>query len=102
VLLTSDNEGMPVSLIEAAMVGRPAVTTAAGSAGEVVLDGHTGFVVDTAADALSDATVRLLTDSELRQRMGEAAREHATRSFSRARLVADTAALYDDLARSRS
>jgi len=95
VLLTSDNEGMPVSLIEAAMAGRPSVTTAVGSAGEVVIDGETGLVVDGDADALADATARLLDDEELRRRMGDAARAHGTRSFSRSRLVADTASLYD-------
>ena len=36
VLLTSDNEGMPVSLIEAGLAGRPAVATDVGSVAEVV------------------------------------------------------------------
>src|SRR4029078_8561639 len=35
IVLTSDNEGMPVSLIEAASVGTPAVTTRVGSGPEV-------------------------------------------------------------------
>ena len=97
VLLTSDNEGMPVSLIEAAMAARPSVTTAVGSAGEVVIDGETGLVVERDADRLADATVRLLEDPVLRDRMGAAARAHATQGFSRARLVAATADLYDDV-----
>ncbi len=97
VLLTSDNEGMPVSLIEAAMAGRPSVTTAVGSAGEVVIDGETGLVIDGDADALADAVVRLLRDADLRERMGEAARAHGAHAFSRSRLVADTANLYDSV-----
>ncbi len=97
VLLTSDNEGMPVSLIEASMAGRPAVTTAVGSAGEVVLDGRTGFVVDPEVELLADAVVRLLSQPELRERMGAAARGHACERFSRARLVTDTASLYEEL-----
>jgi glycosyltransferase involved in cell wall biosynthesis len=95
VLLTSDNEGMPVSLIEAAMAGRPSVTTAVGSAGEVVIDGETGLVIDGDADALADATLGLLQDPDLCRRMGNAARTYGARSFSRARLVADTERLYD-------
>jgi glycosyltransferase involved in cell wall biosynthesis len=96
-VLTSDNEGMPVSLIEASMVGCPAVTTAVGSAGEVVLNGRTGFVVDREANVLADAVVRLLMQPKLRARMGAAAREHTVKRFSRARLVADTASLYEEL-----
>jgi glycosyltransferase involved in cell wall biosynthesis len=101
VLLTSDNEGMPVSLIEAATVGRPAVTTAVGSAGEVVDDGVTGFVVPASVDALAGAVVRLLDDQELTGRMGAAAAERANRLFSAARLVEQTEALYERLAARR-
>lgn len=98
VILTSDNEGMPVSLIEAGLMGRPAVTTDVGSAGEVVADGVTGYVVPTSSDALAEAVGRLLADDELRTRMGNAARERAERNFSAARLVRDTADLYEQLA----
>jgi glycosyltransferase involved in cell wall biosynthesis len=96
IALTSDNEGMPVSLIEAALAGRPCVTTDVGSAREVVLDGMTGLVVtDDAAHAA--ALVRLLGDKALAARMGTAARAHATDSFGEARLVSDTEALYGRL-----
>jgi len=97
VALTSDNEGMPVSLIEAASVGCPAVTTRVGSADEVVLDGETGFVVDIDTDAVASALTRVLEDDELRKRLGRAAETHARTRFSRARLVADTASLYEAL-----
>lgn len=98
VVLTSDNEGMPVSLIEAALVGRPCVTTDVGSAGEVVVDGVTGYVTPTSNDALAGAVDRLLADDGLRARMGDAARERAEREFSAARLVRDTEELYEELA----
>jgi glycosyltransferase involved in cell wall biosynthesis len=44
-VLTSDNEVMPFSLIEAGLAGLAAVTTDAGSASEVVVDGVTGLVL---------------------------------------------------------
>ncbi len=59
VLLTSDNEGMPLSLIEAAAAGRPSVTTRVGSAPEVVADGVTGYVCDRDDAALASAVLRL-------------------------------------------
>lgn len=45
VVLTSDNEGTPVSLIEAQAAGVPLVSTNVGSTRSVVLDGVTGYVV---------------------------------------------------------
>ena len=44
VLSTSENEGMPVALIEAQMAGKPVVATNVGSVSEVIINGETGFV----------------------------------------------------------
>lgn len=98
-LLTSDNEGMPVALIEAASCGVPAVATDVGSTREVVLDGRTGIVVPrTEVDELARAVARLCDDDELRARMGLAARTHADATLGRRRLADDYAALYRSLA----
>jgi len=96
MVLTSDNEGMPVTLIEAAMAGVPSVTTNVGSAREVVLDGVTGLVVAPSAAAVADGLVRLL-DNDLRQGMGAAARARAETEFCTQRLIADHEALYERL-----
>jgi glycosyltransferase involved in cell wall biosynthesis len=96
MVLTSDNEGMPVTLIEAAMAGVPSVTTDVGSAREVVLDGVTGLVVAPDAAAVADGLVRLL-DNDLRHRMGAAARARAEAEFGTRRLIADHEALYERL-----
>ena len=93
VVLTSDNEGMPVTLIEAAMAGVPGVTTDVGSAGEVVVDGVTGRVVTTDAGAVAEAICDLLGSDDL-EAMSSAARVHAERHFSTDRLVADHRDLY--------
>ena len=98
VVLTSDNEGMPVSLIEAAASGTPAVTTRVGSAPEVVADGVTGFVTDKDASALAVAVARLLDDSTLRASMARAASERAREKFGAERLASDVATLYEELA----
>ena len=96
MVLTSNNEGMPVTLIEAAMAGVPSVTTNVGSAREVVLDGVTGLVVAPSAAAVADGLVRLL-DNDLRHRMGAAARARAETEFCTQRLIADHEALYERL-----
>ncbi len=81
VVVTSDNEGMPVTLIEAAMAGRACVTTDVGSAGEVVLDGRTGLVVPCDSRAIAEAVIDLLDHTDRRSAYGTAAREHARSAF---------------------
>lgn len=82
-VLCSDSEGMPVSLMEAAACGVPAVATAVGGVPEQVQDGVTGYLVPPRdVSALSSALGRLLADAGLRRRMGEAARADALKRFS--------------------
>ncbi|GAA1273577.1 hypothetical protein GCM10009677_28510 [Sphaerisporangium rubeum] len=99
VLLTSDNEGMPLSLIEAGMAGVPAVATRVGSVAEVVEHEVTGLLAATDVEELSACVLRLLADEPLRRSMAEAARRRTTRLFGAARLVADTEAVYTEIAR---
>ena len=94
VVISSDNEGMPVTLIEAAMAGVPGVTTDVGSASEVVDDQVTGLVVSTDAEAIAEALIDLLSDSGRRLEMGCAAELRARQCFSSERLIVDHAALY--------
>ena len=96
MVLTSDNEGMPVTLIEAAMAGVPSVTTDVGSAREVVLNEVTGLVVEPDAAAIADGLIRLL-DDDLRGKLGAAARKRAEAEFGTRRLIADHEALYERL-----
>jgi len=97
VVLTSDNEGMPYSLVEAALAGRPVVATNVGSVREVVIDGETGFVTEPAVGPLVGALDRVLADPDTAMAMGRAAAERAQRLFGADRLVADAEALYTDL-----
>ena len=96
-VLTSANEGTPVSLIEAAAAGSPAVATAVGGVADVVAP-ETGILVASGdSAAVADALVRLADDPGLRARMGAAASERALRRYSAARLIADIDALYGEL-----
>lgn len=100
-VLSSDNEGTPVSLIEAAAAGRPAVATNVGGVPEVVTN-ETGILVSPADErGLSDAIVRLAADPGLRRHMGERARKRALDRYSVDRLLADIARLYAELLQAR-
>lgn len=84
VLLPSLNkEGLPLVLLEAALLGKPAVCSNIPGNNEVVLDGVTGLLFPAGdAVALAERIDRLLSDDELRRRMGGAARERAQREFT--------------------
>ncbi len=97
-LLTSDNEGMPVSLIEAGLVGRAAVATDVGGVAEVVEHGRTGLLAGPDAGDLAGHVLRLLREDDLRERMGTAAHNRTSQRFGSARLVADMAGVYRRLA----
>jgi glycosyltransferase involved in cell wall biosynthesis len=95
----SDAEGLPNVVLEAAAAGRPIVATAAGGTGEIVTDGQTGLLVQVGdTDGIAAAVVRVLDDSDLGNRLGRAARDHVTTAFGVERFVAETAALYEEMA----
>jgi glycosyltransferase involved in cell wall biosynthesis len=102
VVLTSDNEGTPVSLIEAQAAAVPVVATDVGGVRSVVRDGASGLLAPAeATSALAEAIGRLVDDPELRARMAAAGRAHVTALYTLERLAADHAALYDELLAAR-
>jgi len=95
-------EAMPLSILEAMASCLPVVATDVGDVSRAVLDGDTGFVVAPhSPQQLATALETLLTDSDLRRRMGAAGRAHVEDGFSSdvtARKVSD---LYLELGRER-
>ena len=102
VVLTSDNEGTPLSLIQAGMAGLPVATTRVGSVPEVVLDGTTGIITGLGVQEVADALEKLARSNELRVRMGAAAKEFTLANFGVKRLVHDHEELYKKLLANRT
>ena len=101
-VLASEAEGLPNGLLEASAASLPIVTTAAGGAAEVVLDGRSGWVVPVGDEhGLAAAIGRLARDADMRLRFGAAGRLRAETTFGMDRFVSETAALYEELARQR-
>ncbi len=95
VVLTSDNEGTPVSLIEAEAAGVPVVGTRVGGMASVVLDGETGRLAARDDETGFAACVReLLEDPAGAETMGARGQEHAWGTFGLDRLTADIDQLY--------
>ena len=98
VVLCSDNEGMPLSLIEASLCTKAIVATNVGSVKEIVEDGISGVLVPPGdAVALHDAVSQLLGDAAQRKLFGESARVHALSVFSPDRSLQAHADLYQQL-----
>ena len=94
VILTSDNEGTPLSLIQAGMVGIPVVATNIGSTHEIVVNGKTGFLTDLSVVELASAVTKLAKNSDLRAQMGAMGQEYTMARYGVERLVKDHQDLY--------
>jgi glycosyltransferase involved in cell wall biosynthesis len=92
--------GPPYSILEAMRAGTGIVTTSVGSIADGMTDGREGLLVPPKdVEALSDAIARMLADEELRQRLGQAARDRFMRDFTLTRSRERAAALAADLTR---
>jgi glycosyltransferase involved in cell wall biosynthesis len=81
-VLSSNSEGLPLSILEAMAAGLPVVASNVGGVSEVVLDGDTGLLVPPGdAQSFAAAIERLLEDPVLRGRLGEAGRIRVAEHF---------------------
>jgi len=102
VVHPSHEEGFANAVLEGMAAGRPLVATAVGGTPEAVRDGMEGLLVPAHAPAaLAAAIDRLVSDPELRRRMGESGRLRIESEFSMARMIDRFAAWYETLAGSR-
>ena len=97
VLSTSENEGMPIALIEAQLAGKPVVATDVGAVAEVIANGKTGFVVPKQTAQLVDAINKLIAKPQLRDQFGILAATRAQALFSVERMINAHVELYQGL-----
>ena len=87
ILSTSENEGMPVALIEAQLAGKPVVATDVGSVSEVILNHETGIVTNKNAGSIALALESLTLDKAKRDEMGRLAVARSQALFSVDRMI---------------
>jgi glycosyltransferase involved in cell wall biosynthesis len=98
VVHTSLREGLARVLPQALAMGKPCVSFDIDGAPEVVLDGETGYLVKAYDyETLADRISVLLSDPELRARMGARGRQHVDPTWRAETMVADTAKVYEEL-----
>ena len=84
---TSDNEGMPIALIEAQLAGIPVVATDVGSNAEVIVNGVTGYVAHNEASALIAALKSLIVHPTTMKSMSFAATHISASKFNRDAMI---------------
>jgi glycosyltransferase involved in cell wall biosynthesis len=93
-LSTSDNEGMPIALIEAQMAGVPVVATDVGSNSEVIQDEITGFITSRKTGGLVESIELLTKDNAIFNRMSISASYLTIEHFMPAKAITNHNDLY--------
>ena len=93
-VLCSDNEGIPLTLIQASQAGLPIVTTDVGSIKDIVIDGVTGLLTDASSEGLIKGVYSILNDPELGEKLGESGTERARQYFSSKVMIKQHESLY--------
>ncbi len=97
LVLTSDNEGTPLSLIQAGMAGLPVVATRVGAVPSVVADGQTGILCAPTSAAVAAGIVELLNDPGLARRLGDQGKARMQRDYGMEKMIAGHVSLYQSL-----
>lgn len=98
VVLPSLREGLSVALLEAMAMAKPIVTTAIGSNKEVIEHGKTGLLVPPRDPcAIAQAIISLLSNRNLRMRLGAASKETFKAKFTEDKMLKQTWEAYSQL-----
>ena len=97
IISTSENEGMPVALIEAQLAGKPVVATDVGSVSEVIANHETGLVTNKNPNSIAAAVNTLILDTHKRSAMGTLAASRAQALFSVDQMIYAHVGLYTSI-----
>ena len=97
ILSTSENEGMPVALIEAQLAGKPVVATDVGSVSEVIANHETGLVTNKNPNSIAAAVNTLILDVQKHTAMSALAASRAQALFSVDQMINAHVGLYKSI-----
>ncbi|MDF5733723.1 MAG: glycosyltransferase [Rhizonema sp. PD38] len=102
-VLSTNWESFGLVSVEAMRAGLPVLISDVGGVSEVVLEGETGFLVPKAdVLAMQERLTQLITNPDLRIRMGEAGRRRYETNFTIERMLNETLAVYQTLTRAKN
>jgi len=91
-------EGVPRILIEACAIGRPCIAYNSGGCNSIINDGETGFLISrNDQEEFRDKLLLLISQPNLRKRMGINGRNLVMKKFSSEKVVAKTLMAYNDI-----
>lgn len=97
-VMTSQQEGLCTSIIDAQLAGVPVVGTDAGGIGELVIDGETGLLAKSKSpESISEKIITLLNDGDKSEQLAARAKKRALAGFTDAAMVAGTLLAYQRL-----
>ena len=97
-VLSSRNEGFPMSLLEYGVAGLATVSTDVGECADILAGGEAGRLVPPEApELLATALLELLRNPQLRRVLGERLRQRVRENYSADAVMQRVTALYDSL-----
>jgi glycosyltransferase involved in cell wall biosynthesis len=96
-ILCSDNEGIPLTLIQAAQAGLPIISTDVGSVSDIVTQGVNGILTETTSVSLIIAAKSLLDSASMRDEFGKAGQKRAGQYFTSEAMVKHHERLYSQI-----
>jgi glycosyltransferase involved in cell wall biosynthesis len=93
-VLCSDNEGIPLTLIQASQAGLPIVSTDVGSIRDIVISGTTGLLTEASSRGLISGVSALIANPAICERFGKAGQKRAREFFSSRAMVERHERLY--------
>lgn len=87
--IAGDFEGFGIVYLEANLCGKPVIAGDSGGVRDAVVDGFSGILVNPENEiSIKEAIIRLMTDGELRQKLGRQGQERAEKEFNWEKQVA--------------
>jgi len=99
LILTSDNEGTPISIVQGAAHECISLSTEVGSVEDVLIDGETGYICST-VDEFVQKIQFLYSNPSVLSTMKQEARVFSRKNFSGTRLARDHEKLYREIIQS--
>jgi glycosyltransferase involved in cell wall biosynthesis len=97
IMLTSKNEGTPVSIIEAMAAGKAVISTDVGGVRDIIRHGESGMIAENDKDSIVSSLVTLIDNRQLREDLGRQAQPDVIKKFGYKRLVSEVSDLYRKL-----
>jgi glycosyltransferase involved in cell wall biosynthesis len=102
VILCSDNEGIPLTLIQASQAGLPIISTDVGSVNDIVIDGETGLLTEANTQSLIHAVDELTSDPVKMEQFGRAGKLRSESLFSLSGMIQAHEKLYSQVIATKS